>query len=272
MKQILSIQSAVALGFVGNSVAAPVITKLGHKPILVDTMVLAAHPGYGLIAGGPASSDHFSAILTTLPKLGALVEIDSLITGYIGTHEQVDPIAALIDEWQDIRPDAPYVLDPVLGDNGRLYVNSDIVQSMCKTLLTRAQIITPNQFELALLSGMEINNATDADHAALTLLDRHVNLRAVVVTGINNDDGKIYDRLTEAEVQTAISYNKRPVGIAGGGDLLTAIFTSWLASGASIATSFQVASRDAHNIIDSSKGHLEIALFENLPALTPITI
>ena len=70
MKQILSIQSAVALGFVGNSVAAPVITKLGHKPILVDTMVLAAHPGYGLIAGGPAISDHFSAILKTLPKIG----------------------------------------------------------------------------------------------------------------------------------------------------------------------------------------------------------
>ena len=72
MEQILSIQSAVTVGFVGNNVAGPVITYLGHQPLLVNTVALAAHPGYGLVAGGPIPDAIFDAILSALPTLNRL--------------------------------------------------------------------------------------------------------------------------------------------------------------------------------------------------------
>ena len=92
MKQILSIQSAVTCGFVGNSVAAPVITTLGMQPLLIDTISLAAHPGYGTIAGGPADQTQFSAILEALTTLRVLPQINSVVTGYLGDARQADPI------------------------------------------------------------------------------------------------------------------------------------------------------------------------------------
>ena len=75
MEQILSIQSTVTLGFVGNSVAGPVITRLGHHPLLVDSVTLAAHPGYGLVAGEKRPDVIFSSILNALPPLGVLPHI-----------------------------------------------------------------------------------------------------------------------------------------------------------------------------------------------------
>ena len=130
MEQILSIQSAVTLGFVGNSVAGPVITRLGHHPLLVDSVTLAAHPGYGLLAGDKIPDDIFSSILNALPPLGGLPHIGAVITGYLGAPSQIDPITKLITTWQAERPQGHYVLDPVLGDNGRIYVDKGLVSTM----------------------------------------------------------------------------------------------------------------------------------------------
>ena len=75
MKQILSIQSAVTYGCVGNSVAAPVITRLGMQPLRVDTIALAAHPGYGINAGGSLDHADFTDILQSLNTLNILPKI-----------------------------------------------------------------------------------------------------------------------------------------------------------------------------------------------------
>ena len=271
MEQILSIQSAVTLGFVGNSVAAPVITHLGHHPLLVNSVILAAHPGYGLVAGGTAQAEIFDAILTALPQLDALPHIGAVITGYLGAPSQIDAITSLITAWQAARPDGHYVLDPVLGDNGRLYVDDRLVTAMRDELLPLASFVTPNQFELQLLSGQTVHDTASADAAAQRLLDQYPQLNGVVATGISHREGSIHDRLIGRHDFVDLAYAKRAAGIAGGGDLLTVILTSWLAAGMSFKTSFTAASRQAHAIIDQSANHLEIALLENLHRLTPIT-
>ena len=186
MKQILSIQSAVTCGFVGNSVAAPVITTLGMQPLLIDTISLAAHPGYGTIAGGPADQTQFSAILEALTTLRVLPQINSVVTGYLGDARQADPIHSMIRGWQAERPDGVYILDPVLGDGGRLYVDTAVVDQIRQKLLPRAHIATPNQFELGLLTESQINSVHDAIKAAKTLLQQHPHLQAVIATGIAN--------------------------------------------------------------------------------------
>ena len=268
MKQILSIQSAVTCGFVGNSVAAPVITTLGMQPLLIDTISLAAHPGYGTIAGGPADQTQFSAILEALTTLRVLPQINSVVTGYLGDARQADPINSMIQGWQAERPDGVYILDPVLGDGGRLYVDSAIVDQIRQKLLPVAHIVTPNQFELGLLTDSHIETAHEAARAAKTMLQQNPNLQAVIATGIANEDRGISDLKVTRQNVTAFDYAKRPHGVAGGGDLLTAILACWLTAGHDLNAAFAAASHDAHHIIDDSATAIDIALFDNLHKLT----
>ena len=268
MKQILSIQSAVTCGFVGNSVAAPVITTLGMQPLLIDTISLAAHPGYGTIAGGPADQTQFSAILEALTTLRVLPQINSVMTGYLGDARQADPIHSMIQGWQAERPDGVYILDPVLGDGGRLYVDSAIVDQIRQKLLPVAHIVTPNQFELGLLTDSHIETAHEAARAAKTMLQQNPNLQAVIATGIANENRGISDLKVTRQNVTAFDYAKRPHGVAGGGDLLTAILACWLTAGHDLNAAFAAASQDAHHIIDDSATAIDIALFDNLHKLT----
>ena len=268
MKQILSIQSAVTYGFVGNSVAAPVITTLGMQPLLIDTIFLAAHPGYGTIAGGPADQTQFSAILEALTTLRVLPQIDNVMTGYLGDAGQAGPIYSMIQNWQKERCDGLYILDPVLGDGGRLYVDNAIVDQIRQTLLPLAQIVTPNQFELGLLTGSQIHTVHDAINAAKKMLRQNPNLQAVIATGITNEELGINDiKVTRYDIN-ALDYAKRPHGVAGGGDLLTAILACWLTAGHDLNAAFAAASHDAHCIIEGSTSTIDIALFDNLHKLT----
>ena len=268
MKQILSIQSAVTCGFVGNSVAAPVITKLGMQPLLIDTISLAAHPGYGTIAGGPADHAQFTAILDALATLHVLPQINCVVTGYLGDDRQAGPIHSMIQDWQAERHDGLYILDPVLGDGGRLYVDTAVVDQIRQTLLPRAHIVTPNQFELGLLTESQIHSVHDAIKAAKTLLQKHPHLQAVIATGIANTDHGISDLKVSRHNVIECDYAKRPHGVAGGGDLLTAILACWLTAGHDLSAAFAAASHDAHRIIDDSASLIDIALFDNLQRLT----
>ena len=268
MKQILSIQSAVTFGFVGNSVAAPVITTLGMQPLLIDTISLAAHPGYGTIAGGPTDQTQFCAILKALTTLCVLPKVNNVMTGYLGDARQAGPIHSMIQNWQAERKDGLYILDPVLGDGGRLYVNNAVVDQIRQTLLPLANIVTPNQFELGLLTESKINTVHDAAKAAKTMLQQNPNLQTVIATGITNEELGISDiKVTRHNVNT-LDYVKRPHGVAGGGDLLTAILACWLTAGHDLNASFAAASRDAHHIIEDSASTIDISLFDNLHRLT----
>ena len=270
MEQILSIQSTVTIGFVGNNVAGPVITHLGHQPLLVNTVALAAHPGYGLIGGGPMPDDTFNAILRALPTLRKLKTIGSVITGYLGALKQVNAISQFIEAWQLEQTRGSYILDPVLGDNGRIYVDSKLVTAMRDNLLPLANFVTPNQFELELLSGQRVRDVPSADKAAQHLLEQYPNLNGVLVTGVTHVDNSIHDRFISHTELLDMAFKKRTSGIAGGGDLLTTIFASWLASGHSFKNSFRAASAQAHAIIDQSNNHLEIRLLENIDLLETI--
>ena len=270
MEQILSIQSAVTIGFVGNNVAGPVITHLGHQPLLVNTVALAAHPGYGLFAGGPLPDATFNAILGALPTLGKLKSIGTVITGYLGALKQVNSISQLIEAWHLEQTGGFYILDPVLGDNGRIYVDNKLVIAMRDNLLPLANFVTPNQFELELLSGQTVRDVPSADKAAQHLLKQYPHLNGVLVTGVSDINDSIHDRFISQTDLTDMNFKKRTSGIAGAGDLLTTIFASWLASGHSFENSFRAASAQAHAIVDRSNNHLEIELLENIDLLEPI--
>ena len=208
MEQILSIQSTVTIGFVGNNVAGPVITHLGHKPLLVNTVALAAHPGYGIFAGGPTPDATFNAILR-FTTLGRLKTIGTVITGYLGALTQVNAISQFIKAWQLEKTSGFYILDPVLGDNGRIYVNNKLVTAMRDNLLPLANFVTPNQFELELLADQTVKDVPSADKAARHLLEQYPHLNGVLVTGINHIDNSIHDRFISHTELADMTFKKR---------------------------------------------------------------
>ena len=221
-----------------------------------------------MIAGGATDQTQFSAILEALTTLRVLPHINNVVTGYLGDARQASPIHSMIQDWQTERHDGLYVLDPVLGDGGRLYVDSAVVDQIRQKLLPLAHIVTPNQFELGLLTESQIKTVHDAAKAAMKMLQENPNLQAVIATGIADGEIGISDiKVTRHDVNT-LDYAKRPHGVAGGGDLLTVILACWLTAGHDLNAAFAAASHDAHRIIEDSASTIDIALFDNLHRLT----
>ena len=278
MKNVLSIHSTVTVGFVGNNVVGPVLTAMRLSPLLVPTVMLAAHPGYGRRVGD-AVPDHIVAdILSGLDEMTDMGRITAVMSGYLGTAGQTRAIAGFVDSWRRAGT-GYYILDPVLGDRGRLYLPEDVAHAMVATLLPRADIITPNSFELGYLAAMPVSDRPTAAAAARHLMNTHP-LQAVIATGISAgisagpDDGP--DGVGDLLVTRAgdeIWCHAGPDGrnVAGGGDLLTAILAGQLADGAAVDTAFRIASRTAQDIIAASDSPRDLVLLENLDRVAALT-
>ena len=294
MKNVLSIHSTVTVGFVGNNVVGPVLTAMRLSPLLVPTVMLAAHPGYGRRVGD-AVPDHIVAdILSGLDEMIDMGRITAVMSGYLGTAGQTRAIAGFVDSWRRAGT-GYYILDPVLGDRGRLYLPEDVARAMVATLLPRADIITPNSFELGYLAAMPVSDRPTAAAAARHLMNTHP-LQAVIATGISagpddgindgpddginggpddgiNDGPDGVGDLLVTRAGDEIWCHAGPDGrnVAGGGDLLTAILTGQLADGAAVDTAFRIASRTAQDIIAASDSPRDLALLENLDRVAALT-
>ena len=283
MKQLLSIQSAVAAGFVGNSVAGPVLTALGQHPMLVDTIMLAAHPGYGRRAGGAVPAPILADVLDGLAGLTDLSAICTVISGYLGDADQIDAIANFIDGWKQKAGHGSghrggrYILDPVLGDGGRLYVAPDLAEAMVAELLPRADIITPNRYELSFLSGRQVEDATSATEAAQALITRF-QLDAVIATGIvdrttGSENRLTGDLLAEASGNVVWQAARQDAqNVAGGGDLLTAAFAGLTNAGADPEQAFTRASTLAQTVIAASPDGRDLALLDHLQDVAALRV
>jgi pyridoxine kinase len=264
MKRILSIQSSVTYGFVGNNVATPVLTSMGIHPLAINSVMLAAHPGYGVIAGQATPADHIAAILDGLVKLEIVPDIDAIISGYLGHADQVATITSLIKTWRNSGATGAYICDLVLGDANKLYIDQTLADQMIDQLLPLADIITPNQFELAYLSDMPISNSDDAIIAGQNLLTSQPGLTGVIATGISNSDQFVHDILITRKMHKSWDYQKRPAGVSGSGDLFTSLLAGGLVQGMTLDAATARASNLAQTIIAKSTNPKELALLENL--------
>lgn len=163
MKKILSIQSHVAFGYVGNRAAVFPLQRLGHDVIAINTVQFSNHTGYGEWTGEVFSAEHIGKILDGLEKRGLLSQIDGLLTGYLGDPAVGEIIVHLADR---LPKETTWLCDPVMGDVGRgFFVREGIPDFFKSRALPRAKIITPNQFELDYLAGQTIETLDDARNA-----------------------------------------------------------------------------------------------------------
>jgi len=149
---ILSIQSHVAYGHVGNSAAVLPLQRRGHTVWPVHTVMLSNHAGYPDFGGTAVPPGELADIVAALDRRGALARCDAVLSGYLGGVEAGEVVLDALARVRRHNPNAVYCCDPVMGDDGAVYVDADIPAFMRSRAARQADILTPNPFELAMLS------------------------------------------------------------------------------------------------------------------------
>ena len=228
--QLLSIQSHVAYGHVGNSAAVFALQRLGCEVWPIHTVQFSNHTGYGAWTGRVFDAAMISELVDGLVARGVLAACDGLISGYIGS---ADTGAAILDAVATVKaanPAARYCCDPVIGDVHRgVFVRAGIVEFMRDHAVRCADIATPNHFELDCLVGgssrtmKETCDAIDALHA--------LGPGTVLVTSVRTQEtpDDALDLIASGGAgRFRLRTPKLPIAADGAGDLMAALFMSHL--------------------------------------------
>jgi pyridoxine kinase len=168
--RVLSIQSHVVHGYVGNKAAVFPLQLLGFDVDVVNSVHFSNHTGYAAFKGDVLQGHQLLGILNGLNGNGLLKSVGHVLTGYIGSESFLNAVLSVVTE---IRNDHPcrFVCDPVLGDGGKFYVPQELVQVYRDKVIPMADVVTPNQFEVEQLTGVEIHQLEDAKRACDILHD-----------------------------------------------------------------------------------------------------
>ena len=225
---ILSIQSHVAYGHVGNAAAVFPLQRLGFEVWPVHTVQFSNHPGYGDCQGEVFSADHIGAVIDGIVASGALDVCTAVLSGYLGTADVGQVVADTVRRVRAANPSALYLCDPVMGDtDSGLYVHDDIPGFVRNHAVPLADILTPNLFELEQLTGCHIATRAEAVAAARRLLA--LGPSVIVVTSLQHDETpeKAIDMLAvtaQDAWQVRTPYLPLDVPVNGAGDALAALF------------------------------------------------
>ncbi|MCJ1396473.1 putative pyridoxal kinase [Xylographa bjoerkii] len=189
--RVLAIASHVVYGYVGNTMAAFVMQVLGCEVAALNTVQFSNHTGYKQFKGTRASADEIRDIYEGL-KQSNLTDFDVMLSGYAPSAEAVEAIGSIARDLRFMSSMKPgsffWVLDPVMGDQGKLYVNENVVP-VYKKLLWEADLILPNQFEAEVLSEVKITSLSTLKEAITKLHQQH-RVPHIIVTSVSFDESQ----------------------------------------------------------------------------------
>jgi pyridoxine kinase len=251
---ILSIQSSVAAGHVGNAAAVFPLQRLGFDVWRVDTVVFSNHPAHGRHTGRIVDADEVATLLAGLADLGLWDQCEAVMSGYLGSAETGPVIAAAVGQIRTTRPDMLYLCDPVIGDDGKVYVGEGIVDFYRNTGIPLADIVTPNAFEAAHLTGIATGTPAGALAAARAL--RAAGPRIAVVTGMRLGDRSHTVAVSDDGAwSVTVPWIERPSH--GAGDLFAALLLGRLLQGAALPDALSRAVSSVHAVLDRASSSLE---------------
>jgi len=239
---ILSIQSQVVGARVGNSVAAFAMERLGVRVLQAPSIILGRRPDLGAPGGGPVPAEFLGGLLEGLAASGMLGEIDAVLTGYLGESDQVAPILDIVERVKAANPKAVFVCDPVLGDDGKVYVKDDLADAMVNGLVPHADWLAPNAFELGLLT----NKSVDSLEAARDATRRFG--KPVLVSSIRSATG-IGNLYAAPGGDWFCETVRLPRAPKGTGDLLAACFVARRVRGETPAVALEAATGAVYDVI-----------------------
>ncbi|WP_366655818.1 pyridoxal kinase PdxY [Fodinicurvata sp. EGI_FJ10296] len=224
---ILSIQSSVAYGHVGNSAAVFPLQRLGVEVWPVLTVHFSNHTGYETVRGPVLPAADIADVVRGITERGVLGRCDAVLSGYMGSPALGGTILETVETVRKSASGALYCCDPVMGDTDRnFFVKPDLADFIRDRAVPSASIITPNQFELEFLTGTPIADLHDALKAARRMIERGP--RVVLLTSFLRATGS-KDDVIELMAVTAegawISATPRlPIAVNGCGDMTAALF------------------------------------------------
>ncbi|MBN9188526.1 MAG: pyridoxal kinase PdxY [Microbacterium sp.] len=231
--KILSIQSAVAYGHVGNSAAVFPLQRIGVEVLPVYTVNFSNHTGYGAWRGPLIAPDDVRDVIRGIEERGVLPEIDVVLSGYQGSEGIADVILDAVARVKSANPSAVYACDPVMGNAASgCFVAPAIPVLLRERVVPAADIITPNQFELGFLTGTEpadLASTLDAVDAA-----RAIGPSTVLVTSVERPDRPALEDGTDTIEMLAatddgawvVQTPRIPMKANGSGDVTAALFTA----------------------------------------------
>ena len=233
MVNVLSIQSHVAYGHVGNSSAVFPLQRLGIEVWPVHTVQFSNHTGYGEWTGRVFDGQAVEEVVQGIADRGVLGRCDAVLSGYLGSADIGHAVVGTVGKVRAANPDAVYCCDPVIGDVGRgVFVRPGIEEFMREVAVPAADVVTPNHFELDLLAG----TATTSLHAVKDAVAavQALGPRVVLTTSLVTDDTpeECVDLLaSEAGRHVRVRTPRLDVAVNGAGDAIAALFLAhWLES------------------------------------------
>ena len=225
---ILSIQSHVSYGHVGNSAAVFPLQRLGHEVWPVYTVNFSNHTGYGQWGGSPIPATEVTAIIDAMEQRGALAQVDVVLSGYQGGADIAGVILETVRRVKALNPQATYTCDPVMGNaKSGCFVDPAIPVLLREHVVPKADLVTPNQFELGFLTGIAATTLETTLHAVDAMMASGP--RAVLVTSVHCTDAApetISMLAADATGAWLVTTPHLPFKANGSGDVTAALFTA----------------------------------------------
>ena len=231
MTAVLSIQSHVTYGHVGNSSAVFPLQRLGIDVWPVHTVQFSNHTGYGEWTGRVYDGQSIEELVQGVADRGALADCDAVLSGYLGSADIGHAVVGTVARVRRANPQAVYCCDPVIGDVGRgVFVRPGIEEFMREVAVPAADIVTPNHYELDLLSGATTRSLASVQEAvgAVQALGPRVVLTTSLVAEDTPEDA--VDLLaSEGGRHFRVRTPRLAVSVNGAGDAIAALFLAhWL--------------------------------------------
>ncbi|MCK1744660.1 pyridoxal kinase [Bradyrhizobium sp. 139] len=236
---VISIQSQVVHGHVGNSVAAYAMQAEGVNVAAVPTTLLSNHPRYPTLRGRVLETELVADLLRGVEERDLVDEAAVLVTGYLGSPGNAAVIADFVERALKRNSKLVYFCDPVIGDDGRVYVADGILDVVRHRLLPAAHLTTPNRFELELLSGTRIADAQGLRVACTALAG--IDVVATGCTLTDTPEGQMETILCADGQLSRFATPRLPIRPYGTGDLLTGLIAAHLAKGKAMEAAVRLA-------------------------------
>ena len=251
---ILSIQSSVAYGHVGNSAAVFPLQRMGFEVWPVNTVHFSNHTGYGQWGGRILPAEDVADIIRGIEDRGVLVGCDVVLSGYMGDASLGEVIVGAAGRVKELNPKAIYCCDPVMGDAGRgFFVRPGIPRFIKEVAVPAADVVTPNQFELEFLTGVEVRDLDDALEAADKA--RRLGPETVLTTSLRRTDAAaetIEMLAVSKEGAWLVQTPMLALEVNGAGDATTALFLASLLRGAALEEALSMTASAVYAVLEET--------------------